>query len=564
MLRTLVLLVFVFSLFNYASEVLISGNAFNLSDPNFSDNLNRLDHTFSLVGQPALASTDLTGFDVVWLDGFSSYEGLSPELFTAFLARGGTLVVQNPGFGGNNLASYPGGTQLSATYVEAGFGNVLIANGGTFITAGLDDAALSNWAPTAGIGYFQAIDGFTGIATDGTPGNWVTILGTGALGRVVYTHQPIAQALAAGPLTLSSGPLRLLNNLLTDSEPLTLTPPLFCQNAHFWREADGKLVGLLPDPDSDGLDGSGTRGLGYAFWLVANGNVVAGPTALTGPWPKQVEIAAASMPSAPYTMAIARTAAGLEDSAPLWLPGPAAQAADPGVLRHYRRWLIHAPRKAGGFSALVRLINENPNEAIDAVLVGFANDGRELATETLRLAPGQRRDLQLYGAGMDGIFVQPELLDQVSHIAVWDERGVARASLRYVADSTGFGVWTQALDLERELVSGRRFHLDGASPNTGYYDGVALLNLSASVTPRILIHRFDENGSTAGTLDLGTLAPGAKRLSALSFAYPDYLPDASYEIEVQSENPSARIQIFGLSGATSGQFFAPANAVRLE
>ncbi len=564
MLRTLSLIALVFAWPLLASEVLICGNSFNTSDSVFSDNLSRLDHTFSSVSQPALVTTDLTGYDVVWLDGFSSYDGLSPALFTDFLARGGTLIVQNPGFGGNSLAEYPGGATLSATYVEAGFSQVNIANDGTFITAGLDSAALSNWNPISGLGFFTAIDTFTGIANDGTAGNWVTILGSGALSRVIYTQQPISLALTGATLTLDDGPMKLLNNLLRESEPLTLTPPLFCQNAHFWRNGDGSLDGLLPDPDSDGLDGAAAHGLGYRLSLIVDGAIAHGPDTVSGPWPKQVHIAANAVPSAPYAIAIARTGTGLEESEPISLPGPAAAASDPGVLRHYRHWLIHAPRKAGGFSAVVRLVNENPNEAIDALLVGFAVDGRELATETIHLSAGQRRDLDLYGAGLNGIFVQPELLDQISHIAIWDAQGVARGSLRYIADLTGFGVWTQALDLSRELVSGRRFHLDGSSPNTGYYDGVAVLNLSASVTPRILVHRFNESGSTAGTVDLGTLAPGSKRLNALSFAFPDYEPNASYEIEVMSDNASARVQIFALSGATSGEFFAPANAVLLE
>ena len=260
----------------------------------------------------------------------------------------------------------------------------------------------------------------------------------------------------------------------------------------------------------------------------------------------------------PYYVAIARTAAGSPPSQPVFLVGPQSPSTLPGVLGAHRRWLLHVPRKAGGFSAVIRLENPNPTHSVNVTLVAYASNGTELAVDTAPVSSQGRLDRNLY----DTVFGDPALLDQISHIAVWDETGSTKASLRYLADNSGFGVWVPEVNLDREPVTGSAFLIDGSTPSTAYYDGMAVLNLSSAITPEIRVTRYNAGGQVSGVLSLGQLLPGSKLLSALSFAFPDTIPNASYRVEAVGQS-AATIQVFGISGATSGTFFATANVTRV-
>ena len=53
-------------------------------------------------------------------------------------------------------------------------------------------------------------------------------------------------------------------------------------------------------------------------------------------------------------------------------------------------------------------------------------------------------------------------------------------------------------------------------------------------------------------------------LSALSFAFPDFIANASYEIEAMGESGAESIQVLGLAGSADGRCFATANIIKLR
>jgi hypothetical protein len=99
-----------------ATSVLISGNSMNQYDTNLTSTIAGLGLTASFVAPSNFASTNLSAFNAVWLDGFSQYgTGWSTNLL-AFMNAGGNVLVQNPGFGSEALSIYPLATQLTASY----------------------------------------------------------------------------------------------------------------------------------------------------------------------------------------------------------------------------------------------------------------------------------------------------------------------------------------------------------------------------------------------------------------------------------------------------------------
>ena len=337
---------------------------------------------------------------------------------------------------------------------------------------------------------------------------------------------------------------------------------MYLSRSDFRILENGDLEGLYPNPNSDGIDPDGSSGLSYQWSLEKNGTTVAGPTAVAGDsWPAAATIAADQVPEYPFFIEVARVAG--DQSASVKILAPRAGQTDPGVLRAYRRWLIHVPRQAGGFDGRLRFTNHHPSRTAQVLCVGFSLSGQRLVEEVVSVAPSSEGTRTLYAQGDSGIFASPEFLDQVSHIAVWEDQPLARVSLEYVSRASGFGVWTDEYDFDVEPVVGARFRLSGGAPNENYWDGMAIANLTSGVAAEVRIRRFAADGSAAGEVSLGTLLPGEKRLSVVNFEFDDFLPRATFEIEALGATGAESIQILGLSGILSGEFFGPARTIRL-
>lgn len=198
----------------HAGVVLVNGNSMDSSNPIFTTNLAKLSgSTFQFDSPANFASLNLSGFSAVWLDGFSQYISLAS--LTPYLNAGGTVLVQNPGFGSEPLSAYPMTTGLSATFVSGDA--IRVVNPGHPLNAGLTNANLSGWGQSA----FGILGGippeWTVLSDTGNPSESITIVRSVGAGTLVYTEQGISQSLSASDLAVTSGQLTLLNNIISSN-----------------------------------------------------------------------------------------------------------------------------------------------------------------------------------------------------------------------------------------------------------------------------------------------------------------------------------------------------------
>ncbi len=206
-----------------ATTMLVSGNAMNQAATNLTNAITGLGLQAVFVEPSNFATTNLAGFDAVWLDGFSQYgSGNWSANLMAFMNGGGKVFVQNPGFGSEGFSAYPLGAQLNAIFTyPPGQESISIVDTTSPVGAnhpvnqGLNNAGLSNWGASA-YGYFSGIGGFTGLSTTGTAGEWITIVSPVGTGYLVYTQQGVSQYLG-GPSNPGAGSeaAHFLNNVVT-------------------------------------------------------------------------------------------------------------------------------------------------------------------------------------------------------------------------------------------------------------------------------------------------------------------------------------------------------------
>lgn len=209
------------------ARILISGNAM-YAGSNFDSAIQTLGDQVTYVDPQDFGTVDLSGYNMVYLDGFSQFSpgtpgnpGLVAQTLNDFMAAGGSVLVQNPGFGSDALSLYPSGGELSASYTyPPGENTIRITDSSSYLNAGLTDAGLSGWNASA-YGIFTDIGSFHGVTDNGTAGDWITIeKGVGA-GHLIYTEQGFAQRLSADPSDAQA--LGFLANATPVPEPATLT-----------------------------------------------------------------------------------------------------------------------------------------------------------------------------------------------------------------------------------------------------------------------------------------------------------------------------------------------------
>jgi len=201
----------------FAGSLLVSGNAMNAAST-FTDNLDQLTGTTYTIVQPQFfGSESLSGFNVIWLDGFSLYQNL-PNLLP-WLNNGGTLLVQNPGFGSNSLSEYPSTTGLNISFSNSD--TVRILDRTSPFAAGLTSAGLSNWGSSS-YGYFSVVPtGWDVISDDGTSGEDLTIAMNVGAGRLIYTEQGVGEYLSANSFSAGDAPVQFVQDVVAGPEPGT-------------------------------------------------------------------------------------------------------------------------------------------------------------------------------------------------------------------------------------------------------------------------------------------------------------------------------------------------------
>ena len=210
------------------ANVLISGN--DISGPQQESVLVALGHNVTSVPPSDFGAMNLTGFDAVWLDGFSLYSpgtpgnpGLSSANLIAFLNAGGNVLVENPGFGSEPMSAYPFGTELANTYtIPPGENAVRLVEPGHPLFTGVTSDGLSGWNPSSAGHLADSGGSFTGLADNGTDGQWVTMFRPVGAGNLVYTDQPLGLRISSGS-SLGSSEVAFLHNAITIPEPSALS-----------------------------------------------------------------------------------------------------------------------------------------------------------------------------------------------------------------------------------------------------------------------------------------------------------------------------------------------------
>jgi len=203
----------------HGAQVGVAGDSFNLGELSYRQALESSGHSFRVL--PDFSAASLQGLDAVWLDGFSTFTGgpldLAAPSLEAFVRAGGTLLVQSPGFGLESADEFPfaDGVIATTTASEATIRNMQV---GGWLRA-ITDAQLSGWPTPEVSGHFTSIGTFTGLADNGTPGQWVTIGAFADNGPVIYTFQDISR-LMFDPRAPDA--IALLNSILPVPEPSTL------------------------------------------------------------------------------------------------------------------------------------------------------------------------------------------------------------------------------------------------------------------------------------------------------------------------------------------------------
>lgn len=337
----------------------------------------------------------------------------------------------------------------------------------------------------------------------------------------------------------------------------TITPPHFIDAKNMWVSAPWTLSLRLPHPNSDGND-SFFDDLYYIIEIINkdNGDVLyEEPELRSDTWPV---IRDYYLPESNFEIHIRRQGTFLRfhPSKAVVINGFSTRGGEnkePFYVAGYDRWLLHMPRTAGGFSAQVELRNTSP-VATKVLLSPRDNAGFPFPPVEIEVPGNTRIARAVYGE--DGLFADPQLLDQISHIGITEISRNVQVNLLTTADITGFGVWSQAVDLREPEATGTTLELAGATPNENYYLGVAILNLHNFGQFEVFIDQIDPASDTVvETISLGEIGIGQKILALPSLAFSTFIPNARYIVR-NSNNQS--MQAFGLTGSLDGSFIGEA------
>jgi hypothetical protein len=215
-----------------AESVLLSGNS--LGNPHQLEVLAGLGYDVTVVSPFDYGKQDLSGYGAIWLDGFSQYSpgtpgnpGLSAASLVSFMNAGGTVFIENPGFGSESLGQFPFGAELINRFEN--HDTIRITDSLNPLFAGVTSAGLSNWGnPASSTGAFDSNTGsFQGIADSGTAGEWITLEKEVGAGRLIYTDQIVGRRIESANSPLNSSEVQFLNNALAVPVPEPSSIALF-------------------------------------------------------------------------------------------------------------------------------------------------------------------------------------------------------------------------------------------------------------------------------------------------------------------------------------------------
>jgi len=341
-----------------------------------------------------------------------------------------------------------------------------------------------------------------------------------------------------------------------------ITPPNFVESGQVTLDEDNLLTISLQHPNLDGWDSTNNMQISYVIGLVSEGLPLSSEFVVDDgiSFPTQFELGTA--PDTAYYVSIRRQVVGegYEDSDQLsesvLLPGP-QRAVGQQIGSSYsqiNRWLLHLPRKAGGFDGSVGFTNRFPTLPQTIQVIGFDASGQPFPGAVVNhVIVGRRMDMVLYG---DENAVFPiDLQDQISHVGLFepnDDRQLA-ISLSYVNLASQSVSTSMEVDLTEGL-NGSEFMLvpSSALSDSAKWDGLALMNLRSDTTT--IVH-LDQAVQTSGgesivaSAYLGAIEPGGKLLYLIDgTAFSDV--EGQYFL-IRTETADQKIQAIALNGSSA-------------
>lgn len=335
--------------------------------------------------------------------------------------------------------------------------------------------------------------------------------------------------------------------------------PVFIGEENVWVNDAGKLELFLPDPNADGWDPSGGADLSYYVQLRQN-CVDFFDLWISGDlFPQWVTLDAVDLIFDDYEIVISRSNDLSKDTSPgtviVGPPESAVSAGLPDEFIEFDRWMLHAPKIAGGFTGTLVVDNLFPELPVRVWVSGFDEAGDLVANSQVSVVVvGQRGSIPLYQDGTTKPALYPSAMtDRISHLALFEEgnRHLTRVALTYQnLSEDALAATVEEERIRSGAAAGTQFTVE-ARKSANYWDGVAILNLTGFLTTDVRISQKRlGTGEEIAWVPLGSVAPGHKLLAVISdfFAFE---PDTYYEVD--STKTDARLQVMGLRGSTTAE-----------
>lgn len=341
-----------------------------------------------------------------------------------------------------------------------------------------------------------------------------------------------------------------------------LSPPAFVDESRVWVGEDGKIHLLLPDPAADGWDRFGDAELVYDIRLVVGCDTLWQDRVFSRTYPYEFSIPAA-VPQENYEIHVLRREGaskqgGLVSDGTV-IVGPPQSGSASQIATEYLevdRWLLHVPRKSGGFRGIASFDNRFPETPAKIWIAGFDDSGQYVdGTAKALLVVGPRAEIPVYPeSGATQALFNSTLVDQVSHVGLYEEYGKkqVQAAITYqnITDPDALTATVSESRFAGGETVGSYFVLE-ARKSESYWDGVAILNLATSQAAQVeVVQRRAADDSEVERHSLGTVEPGQKQLAVVSDLF-DFCSDCYYSIE--SSSTATPIQVLGLRGSLGSQ-----------
>lgn len=339
-----------------------------------------------------------------------------------------------------------------------------------------------------------------------------------------------------------------------------LTAPFFVDERNVWVNADQRIEILLPDPHSDGWGRLSPGSLMYQINLVQDCQSLyqADVNPRSYPFIYKIQM---GIPTDPYQIQIRRKTVGAGKdglvSSGTVIVGPARDSGEGEISTEFteiERWVLHVPRKAGGFKGSLVFNNKFPELPARIWVAGFAADGSYVnGTKMELMVIGPRAELPIYPEeGSDSLF-PAALTDQISHIGLLEENGreVLPVSITYqqVDDPDALTATVEESKFGEGQSVGSLFTME-ARKSANFWDGVAVLNVAGLEAAEVTVVQRDLADDTElGRVSIGTVQPGEKILRVVSDLF-DVCDNCYYTVE--TDRPQT-IEVLGLRGSLSGE-----------